>query len=330
MKKTLALFDEDVFYATRLLDYIKNLKWEDFDILLFTKHESLADFLNYQRVEILICGNSGLPEDMPKENIKYIFYLCENPNCKQDDYQLIFKYQPAGKIVSDIVSCYTKLEDVKEGGCFDEVRFISVFSPVPGAEKSTFAWALAKELSDKRKVLFIPLEMFPTDFIAKSENENYAMSEYLYYLKENSADNTVRLKPCLNYSEKLSYLSGLAHGFDLLALNKEDSEKFIRELNKHKEYEIIIFYIGLYTEAFMELLKRSDQIYIAVCDLPYEESVFKEWERQMALIDTPDKLQYHKLKLPTAEQLLGPDCFPEYVYAALRPFAKEAAQHLLN
>lgn len=331
MKKILALFDSDGVYGARLMEYIKNLAWEDFDILLFTRQESLTDFLKYQPVEILLYDkdacNDTFYKELQKENIKYIFYLCNDRKLLQDG-QEIYKYQAAGKIASDILSCYTKLENNNKETYYDDVQIISVYSPVPGGEKISFAWSLAKELSNKRKVLFIFLDPLPADFIIKSGQTGYAISEYLYYLKEN---NPANLKSYLGYSEKLSFLSGLSHGFDLLSLSKEDAQKFLKELKDHKDYETVVFYLGFYTEATMEILQAGNQAYLVICKSPYEEAVIKEWERQMELMGiAQDNLRYEKIIIPAMEKTAGQNNFPDQIHAAIRPFAKELADRLLH
>lgn len=329
MEKILAVFDTDVLYATRLMEYIKNSGWNDFDILLFTKEESLIDFLKYQPVEILLSGDNKISEELPKGYIKYIFYLSKDQKLSKDKHHNIYKYQSAGKISSDILSLYTKLEDSNQAAVFDNVQFISVYSPVPGVEKISFAWSLAKELSNNRKVLFISLDMLPINFIMSSDITGYAMSEYLYYLKENKTDHIKKLKSYLNYSEKLSYLSGLSHGFDLLSLSREEIERFMEEMEEYKDYETVIFYLGIYTEASMEILHRSNQIYLAICDLPYEELVIEEWARQMELTGISlNQLRHHKIRLPTVNQPLGQNLSPEGIISIMRPLAAEFAEQL--
>jgi len=328
MKKILALYDSDVQYAGKLMEYLKNLKWEDFDILLFTRQESLADFIKYQPVEILLIGTDSLPDEMLNKNIKYIIHLTETQKDSQSQQCQIYKYRSAGNIASDIVSCYTKLEDSNEKRAFKDVMIISVFSPVAGAEKISFAWSLAKELSHKRKTLFINLDMFPVNIAAKSEQAAYALSEYLYYFKENRPDMIEKLKEYLNYSERLSYLSGLAHGFDLLSISKEETEKFIKELKDHKEYETVVFYLGLYTEASMEILRQSDKAYLAYCNLPYEELVIKEWTRQIDLMGIAGEINCQKIILPAGGTLAGQNKDPEYIFNAVRLYGKEAAEQV--
>lgn len=330
MKKILALYDEDSIYAARLMEYVKKQGWEDFDILLFTRQESLKDFLNYQPVEILLYGNKVFSEEILKNNIKYIFYLCEDQKLSQNE-QYIFKYQPAGKITSEIISAYTKLKDNNEGTVFNHVRVISVFSPVNGAEKVSFAWLLAKELSKNKKVLFISLDMLPVDFMTLGNNNKYAMSEFLYYLKESRTNNIVKLKSYLNYSERLSYLSGIAHGFDLLSFSKEEADRLIQDIRVSGEYEDVIFYLGLYTEATMEIMQRSDQIYLAFCKLPYEEQAVKEWKRQMELMDVlQNQPSIQKIVLPPSDMMGSLNGFPENIFTLIRPLAAEVTELLLN
>ena len=37
MEKQLAIFDTDILYASRLMEYFKKTKWDEFEILLLPK-----------------------------------------------------------------------------------------------------------------------------------------------------------------------------------------------------------------------------------------------------------------------------------------------------
>lgn len=329
MEKILAVYDQDVLYATRLTEYISKLSWESFEILLFTRLESLLDFLKYNAVEILLYGDDNIPESIEVRNIKYIFCLSKDRKSMEDKYQRIFKYQAAGKITSDILSCYTRLEDSNIKEPFGNVKFISVFSPVAGAEKISFAWLLAKELSKKSKVLLISLDMFSGFLKSEDTESEYAFSEYLYYLKEGSKEHINKLKSCLSYSEKLAYLSGLNHGFDLLSLSKEEALKFIDEMKEHKEYEVIVCFLGIYTEATMEILTNSNQVFLTICDKPYEEMVIKEWERQMELMGIKlTNQKQHIIKLPVLDQAAGISPLPVSLYSTIKPLVEDLTENL--
>lgn len=330
MDKLLAVFDTDILYATRLMEYLKEADWECFEILLFTRQESLFDFLKYQKIDILLYGGELLPEELPKNKIKYIFRLCKDRRLTKDKEEIIFKYQAASKIASDIISRYTRLEDKANKKVYDDMRFISIFAPVPGAEKISYSWSLAKILSNTRKVLFVSFEQLPTVFMTNKENTGQTMSELLYYLKENNSNHIINFRPYINYSEKLSYLSEPSHGFDLLSINREDISKLMDKIKEDKDYELVIFYLGIYTEASMFVLSHSHEVCIVSCDLPYEELVIIEWERQMKLAGTEVKqLNHHRIKLPTVEQAIGQDLLPEHIQSLLKPMAEEVAAKIL-
>ena len=302
MEKLLAVFDTDVLYASRLLEFLKTLKWEGFEIVLFTKEESLLDFLKYQSVEILLYGGESSPEDLPKDNIKYIIWLSADIRQGKNKQEIIYKYQSAQKIGTELLSQYTRLEDVNQQSAFGEANLITVFSPIPGAEKISYAWSMAKELSNRRKVLFVSFEQLPTGFVIQGENSKPSMSEFLYYLKESNIDLMDQLRAYINYWERLSYLSGPSHGFDLLSISREDVSRLLEEIKNCKEYQQIIFYLGIYTEASMEILSSSDEVYIAIRDGPYEERIEKEWERQMELTGIKvEQLNHHIVKLPVLD-----------------------------
>lgn len=302
LEKLLAVFDTDVLYASRLLEFLKTLKWEGFEIMLFTKEESLLDFLKYQSVEILLYGGESSPEDLPKDNIKYIIWLSADMRQGKNKQEIIYKYQSAQKIGTELLSQYTRLEDVNQQSEFGEANLITVFSPIPGEEKISYAWSMAKELSNRRKVLFVSFEQLPTGFVIQGENSKPSMSEFLYYLKESNIDHMEQLKAYINYWERLSYLSGPSHGFDLLSISREDVSRLLEEIKNCKEYQQIIFYLGIYTEASMEILSSSDEVYIAIRDGPYEERIEKEWERQMGLTGIKvEQLNHHIVKLPVLD-----------------------------
>lgn len=289
MEKQLAIFDTDILYTSRLMEYFKKTKWDEFEILLFTKKDSLINFLKYQAIDILLYGGDTSTDEFPKDNIRYVFRLCEDTNQIQGRDEMIYKYQPACKLGADILSRYTRLEDINQNGSDGDVRFVAFFAPVPGEDKITYTWSAAKKLSNNSKVLFIDLEQLPAAAMLRQEDSGRSMSELLYYLKEAGSNYIDKLKSYLNYSEKLSYLTGPTHGFDLLSLSREDMGRLMDDIKNHTDYETVILHLGIYTEASMEALSRSDEVNIISCDLPYEESAVKEWERQMGLIGKDNK-----------------------------------------
>jgi hypothetical protein len=54
VEKIFALYDSDLFYATRFMEYLKKRKDFNFEVAAFTKPESFFEFLQEHQIEILL------------------------------------------------------------------------------------------------------------------------------------------------------------------------------------------------------------------------------------------------------------------------------------
>ncbi|MDF2943155.1 MAG: hypothetical protein K0S01_2013 [Herbinix sp.] len=285
MEKIFAIYDSDLIYATRFMEYFKKKKEFNFEISAFTKKESLEEFLQFHQIEILLLGEQASPDDLPIEKIKYIYQFTDDPNEeKRIDQPLIFKYQSVEVIMAEVFNNYIKRENVSQLKSNSKTtKIISIYSPISGIEKLAFAWSLSILLSEQKKVLFVPMDLLPVQLLSFVNNTNQFLSEFIYYLKENS-NIIIKMRSLLSYSGNLSYLVGLAHGFDLLALNNGDIRRWGDELKINTDYQTIIFYIGGYTEAMVELVNISDSVIIPKIETNYESMMLQEWDRQMEQI----------------------------------------------
>lgn len=303
MLKSLALFDSCVDYAMRFMEYFKRKGANVFDIMVFTESESLKEYLIHQKLDILLlgsCEDKDADDLADNKNISYIFRLIDNKLQKPGEKEhLIYRYQPAGKVMTDILSLYTSLEEGSRNIERDEVRIISIFPPVPGWQYFLFAWSLAQYLSEYYSVLFIPLESLPFETMTAADSNEGQLSEYIYYLKERNPDISKRLRGLLKHAGRLSCLRGLSHGFDAVSLNRQDAAWWIEELKRDKGYDAVIFYHGIYTEATTEIMDKSHLVFIIAGDSPCNNMPLLEWERQMGLInlDTGQD-KYVKIILP--------------------------------
>ncbi|MGB4659681.1 MAG: hypothetical protein WBI07_10895 [Mobilitalea sp.] len=285
MEKILAVYDADIVYATRFMEYFKKKKNIDFEIAAFTKKESLLDFLKLHRTEILLFSEEEIIEDLAEGNVRYLYQLVETERKPKDiDLPQIYKYQPARQVMAEIMTDYIRRENIQAVGTVSgKAEIISIYSPISSCSKSYFAWSLAIMHSNQSKVLHIPLEIFPIKLLSQIDNSNQALSEFIYYLKENS--NIIQhLNTLLNITDKLSYLSGISHGFDLTSLTKEDMIRWVEEMKLHTDYQTIIFSFSHYSEAMAELLRLSDKVYMIIEETTYEQAVLKEWEQQLEQI----------------------------------------------
>lgn len=305
MDKILAIFDTDVSYATRFTEYLQKRKEIGFEVAVFTKLSHLLDFTEDQPVEILLYCDNQQFEEISRDNIKYIFCLTDartSDNIPPE--QCINKYQSANNVLSEVISCYTRLESETGQTSTGAATYLSVYSTHPKGSTLSFAWFLATSMAEIKRTLFIPLELFPIDIPYTAEATNPSLSEFIYYLKENDPNIITKMKSLLKYSGKLSYLSGITHGLDLMSITKEEITKWMDKLRDQTDYEAVIFYLGIYTEASIEIMNQCEVILFTEEDNPNENSYYMEWERQMKLINIhmkPPKLK--RVTIPKDETI---------------------------
>lgn len=285
MERILALYDSDVFYATKFMEYFNKKNETDFTVSVFTQVESIENFLQLHQVEILLAGDSMKLNEQLQKNIRHVYQLSDIPPSEADSsvYQLS-KYQSVRALMNQILSDYQVKEDVTPGrGSRRQTNITSVFPLVPGQDKLSFAWSLSLLRSDESRVLFVLLDLFPVPLLFQTEKEHPALSEFIYYLKETSG--IAKLKSLLGQYGRLSYLSGIQNGADILSLSSTDMQKWVEELRNNSDYDTVIFYQSCYTEAMTELMKLSDTVLVTSLDNSYEAAIGEEWNRQMSQLD---------------------------------------------
>ncbi|MDD3174115.1 MAG: hypothetical protein PHF63_10785 [Herbinix sp.] len=307
MEKIFALYDSDIFYATRFLEYFQRKNEYDIEITAFTRMESLEEFLRLHPIEILLESDQITRKDFNSQNIKYIYQLTDKL-CKDTDtgYPLVYKYQSAKEIMEEIMADYLKKENKTRINyeSTNQMQIISVFSPLPSIQKMSFAWSISSLLSEQNKVLFVMLDLFPIPLFNPLDHTSQSITEFIYYLKENS-NITVKMESLLGRNGNLSYLAGILNGADILSLSKEDMRKWTQELRRHNDYQTVVFYLGCYTEAMAELMNISDTVLVTIMDNPYEIAVQKEWERQMNQLGIPIKQEIFQTIGLQGEEELG-------------------------
>ena len=294
----MAIFDTDEIFATRFAEYCNKKKELDFDIYVFTNQESFNEFIQHNKVELLLLGGKMELDDRQMEHIKCLCYLSEyQRNDLETIYPSIFKYQQAQSLLLEIKSIYTKLVhgtiNSNRNTNTTDTKVISLISLSSGENKLLFAWSFAYILSEHKKTLFIPLELLPVQMFSFLMNSNQALSEFIYFLKDNP-NSIEKMKSLLCYHGNLTYLSGITHGLDILSLNKEDINKWLNNMRDICEFECIVFYLGCYADIMFDIVGQSDEIITLMTDTSYEEGLLKEWKRQLDMID--QKTEHYNIK----------------------------------
>lgn len=322
MERILVLYDSDEHYARRFMEYFKKKQDLGLSLAVFTRLDSLLDYMQQNPVDILLLGESvsDMTGELNTGKAKHIYKLADKTARNHEaGWMLIDKYQMVQSIISDIKADYIRHESENASVKSDKLRLISIISPIQDLSSIVFAWSVGLLLSEQARVFLVSLELLPVRIISTSDYSNQPLTELIYYIKEN-IDIVSHMKTLACYQGALSYLAGIANGADILALNKEDMQRWIAAITTSADYELVIFYACCNSEATQELIKASDRVIYCCGEGIHEELLYGEWMNQLERTSinlTQDK--FIKLQLPeetrisrlplTAVELGDSDCW---------------------
>lgn len=297
----IAIYDSDMIYAIRLMEYIKKRKELRFDVFVFTEEESLLEFGMNRSIDILLIEDGLSITDEIKDKIKVTFILSDYINQPDVNGDIrVLKYQSAQILISDVLTNYNKLINKSDSNYgTNNTKIVSIISVTPERNKLGFAWSYAYNNSNHNKVLFIPLELLPNPFLDVNEPSISSLSDFLYYLKNKDPQLISIMNSYINYIDSVSYLSGISIGLDLLSITKEDISLWLEKMKAYTDYDLIIFYLAFYNEATVELIKESNEILIPIVEQSEDNQVVRELERQLNYIGVNMLSEKtHKIKIP--------------------------------
>ena len=164
MKKIMAVYDEDPFYAERLSDYVNRKEKGIFKAQAFTSKERLEEFAKEHEIDVLLAGESVEKETFRELKTVQKIYLTEERDLERiREEPSVYKYQSGDDIIREIMAVYCEAPGVKTvfpGLTEREKRIIGVYSPVGKCLKASFSFVLGQLLSKKHKVLYLNMESY--------------------------------------------------------------------------------------------------------------------------------------------------------------------------
>ena len=105
MKRVIAVYDLDPFYADRFAKVANQKEKVPFTIIAFTSVERLKAYMDENPVEILLVDADAvdLIRDLPA---RQVFTLTNGEFVEVEEFPNIYKYQSADGILREVMACY--------------------------------------------------------------------------------------------------------------------------------------------------------------------------------------------------------------------------------
>ena len=327
MKKIMAVYDEDPFYAERLSDYVNRKEKGIFKAQAFTSRERLEAFAKETEVDVLL---TGVPEDTESiSNLKAVqkIYLTEDRNVDRvREPSEIYKYQSGDDIIRDVMAVYCERPEVKQnlpGLVSKDKRVIGVYSPLGRCGKTSFSLAIGQVLAKEERVLFITLDTFSGFTHILDEQWKRDLSDLLYYYKQGRF-HALRLNPIVYYLGDMAWLPPLRYPDDYSQVTASEMAGFLREILDVSVYDTIVLDIGNFDRQVLPILEICQVVYLPVKEDMISQAKMKEFEAYVARFGNKGlKEKFHKIHVPLMTGTKRMEHFPqELLWSDLGDFVR--------
>lgn len=273
-KIVIAMYDQDG-YTKKLADYFCRHQRNLLDVRLFTREDSLRNFLAQERAELLVIGEQDW-ELLQKEqgNVHKLILLSDGQCVREErEQRVIFKYQSAESVLQAILAEIAEDDQMQvpiRRKQVDGTRFIGVYAPFGGAGVTTFSWQLVREYSLQGSCLYMDFQLFaglPFDNAGKRMElwrleESGGMSELIFFLRQHREKVAIKLESLVRHYEGLDYIAAVEDYRDLYSMTISDLQRLLGVLAEETVYTTIVFDIGIFNEMALELMKQVDMLYM--------------------------------------------------------------------
>lgn len=315
MKKIMAVYDEDPFYAERLSDYVNRKEKGIFKAQAFTSKERLEEFAKDTAVDVLLTGVPGDTEAISGLKKTQKIYLSEERVVDGVREQSeIYKYQSGDDIIRDVMAVYCERPEVKctlPGLVSKDKRVIGVYSPVGRCGKTSLSLSIGQVLAKDEKVLFITLDTFGGFTHILDEQWKRDMSDLLYYYKQGRF-HALRLNPIVYYLGDMAWIPPLRYPDDYSQVTAAEMADFLMQILNVSVYETIVLDIGNFDRQVLPILEICQVVYMPVKEDMISQAKVKEFEAYIERFGNKGlKEKFHKIHVPMLTGTRRMEHFPQ-------------------
>lgn len=277
MKRIMAVYDVDPFYADRFAEYANQKEAMPFTAVAFTSIGRLKEFASRQEVELLLVGDEVGDEELEGIKAGQVIRLSETGAAK-DGSKAVYKYQASDNVLREVMACYQVREQpVLLTAVGRKSRVIGVYSPIGRCGKTAFAMTLGQVLARERKVLLMSLEVFSGMSALTGSSYGESLSDLIYFYRQ-GAYSRLRLGSAVYNWGGLDYVPPVTYAEDLSDVGGMELAGLIDRIAADGAYEIIVVDFGHFERDVEKLLELCDVIYAPVKEDTVSSVKLEEWK----------------------------------------------------
>lgn len=299
MKRIMAVYDVDPFYADKFAEFANQKEKTPFTAVAFTSIERLKAFAQQQPVELLLVGDEVEAEELEGIRAGQMVRLSETGMAQEDGTPTVYKYQPSDSVLREVMACYqVRPEPARLTAVGVRSTVIGVYSPIGRCGKTGFALTMGQILAKEAKTLYISLE--ENSGLSRLTGTEYksSLSDLLYYFRQGQYNGT-RLSAVTYSLGNLDYVPPVTYAEDLSDVSGGELELLLARIAGDGRYEVILLDLGQFGRGVENLLELCDLIYVPVKEDCVSAARLEEW-RQYLEVSGRGRLweRMKRMKLP--------------------------------
>ena len=306
-KNTLAVFDPDEEYVTKLMSYMNDSRSVPLEIQGFTDKSLLKDFIKGNDIDILLIPEDDLDDDIEACETGEMMVLSENEGAKDSrGHKAICKYQSSENIMREVM-CYYAEQPLLEAGLISNVdtEIITVYSPIRRSFRTSFAFALGEVLSEKEKVLYLNLEEFSGFNQLLQKNFMSDLSDLLFYIDQKKRNFPCKLASMVEKAGLPDYIPPVISPLDILSVSRETWIILFNELCGC-DYTKIVVDLSDSISGFLDILQASRTIYMPVREDTVSKAKLEQYEAMIHIMECGEILEKtREICIPFMNELNG-------------------------
>ncbi len=306
-KNTLAVFDTDEEYVTKLMSYMNDSRSMPLEIQGFTDKKRLKDYISETKVDILLIPEEELDDDIETCEAGEMMVLSEDDGARDSrGHKSICKYQSSENIMREVM-CYYAEKPALELSVISSVdtELIGVYSPIRRCYRTTFAFALGQVISEREKTLYLNLEEYSGFNQLLQKNYMSDLSDLLFYIGQKKRNFPCKLASLVEKAGMLDYIPPVIAPVDILSVSRETWILLFNELCSC-DYSKIVVDISDSISAFPEILLSCQKILMPVREDAVSRAKMEQYEAMLRILEYGDVLdKTEKFKIPFMGELNG-------------------------
>lgn len=281
MKRIMAVYDVDPFYADKFAEFANQKEKTPFIAVAFSSLGRLKAFTEQQPVELLLVGDDVEKGELEQLPVGQVVRLSETGLALDDGTPTVYKYQPSDDVLREVMACYqVRPEPVSLTVVGMKSAVIGVYSPVNRCGKTGFALTMGQILAKEARTLYLSLE--ENSGLSKLTGTEYkgSLSDLLYHFRQGQYSG-MRLGAVTYSLGNLDYVPPVSYAEDLTDVRAEEVERLIERIAADRKYETILLDLGHFGRGVETLLELCDQIYVPVKEDCVSTAKLEEWRQYL-------------------------------------------------